>query len=89
MNSHNKPPPKELVDNFLAMRVSVLRAGELALEMMAHPDATPEHLAAAHKHYANIKGVYMPVRDQLRGIWPRNHGALRDYPWNETRKDRL
>lgn len=82
MNSPLKRPPPALIENYKAMRASVAKADRLVLEMMHHPDSTPEQMlqvaAACKRGWATLKEVHESCR--------KHFGESRyttPYPWEK------
>lgn len=86
----SKTPTKELIAAYKKTREGVVRAGRLVLEMLSHPDITPEMIHSTVESYRRIRTEHAKQRNHLRTLWPRN-GSLftAQYPWNEDREDRL
>lgn len=58
------------------------RMGDLILEMMRHPDATPQQVLEAQASYARAYASYLEVRGSLRKLYPQQHSVfLKQYPW--------
>lgn len=45
----------EIIRKVIAMQHKIDASKELALEMLAHPDATPEQIATVREHLINLK----------------------------------
>lgn len=52
------------------MANNVLDAGNLILEMMRHPAATPQQVLDAQASYARSYANFIQVRDSLRKLYP-------------------
>ena len=62
-----------------------LRMGDLILDMMRHPEASPEMVLEAQKGYARTYASYLEVRESLRKLYPSEHsGFLAQYPWSQS-----
>lgn len=73
---------KQVRENFLAMQANIKRAGELILELMRHPDVTPEEVAAAQASYARSYAGFIQVRESLRKAIPPRKGVFTNiHPW--------
>ena len=66
------------------LAAKTLRMGDLILEMMRHPDTTPQQVLDAQASYARTYASYLEVRDSLRKLYPPQHNVfLTAYPWEK------
>jgi hypothetical protein len=81
MNS-SKTPPNDTVGGFLALRRKVTTSDKLVIDIMSHPEATPEQIARARAICLNIRTQYKDIRKSLRELYP-DPSLWRTYPWND------
>ena len=84
MDTPNKRPTPEqlrkITDNYKDMRQKVNRAGQLTLQMLVHPEATPEHIQEAAAHYKNVWTMLKGVHESCRQL-PVEYRSWVSYPW--------
>jgi hypothetical protein len=66
------------------MASDVLKAGNLILELMRHPDATPQQVLDAQASYARSYANFIQVRESLRKLYPiKPNLFINAYPWEK------
>lgn len=69
-------------DYYKALYAKTQEMGGTVLEMMRHPEATPELILDAQSRYARTYASYLEVRESLRKLYPQQHSVfLAQYPW--------
>ena len=54
----------------------------LVLELMRHPDTTPEQLQDCRRMMLNVENMVRQTVTSLRKVYPRHHNAfVREQPW--------
>ena len=53
----------------------------LVLELMRHPDTTPEQLQDCRRVMLNIEGLLKQSVTGLRKVYPEKRGMLMQHPW--------
>lgn len=84
--SHMTPDRKaevlaKSIEHYKELKTHLAKADALMLEMMRHPDATPEQLWEMHESCVRIHKQVAETRDALRKRFP-DRGTFRIYPWN-------
>jgi hypothetical protein len=69
----------------LHTRMGTLRrkAEALALELMRHPDATPEQLATAHRVCIAANAEYIRLSAACSAKWPPVASGWSKHPWDK------
>lgn len=78
----SKTPPKEIIEDFKALRQKRDRGNKLVVDIMSHPDATQEEILRARAICLNMSTQYKEIRASLREVYP-NQSYWRIHPWNE------
>lgn len=69
---------------YKAMASQTLKAGDLILELMRHPKATPQQVLDAQASYARSYANFIQVRDSLRKLYPIKPNLFTNaYPWEK------
>lgn len=79
---------RQAKENFKAVRIHQVKADVLALEMLRHPDATPEHLASAHRLILHIDKMMTDMVTSLREVLPDRNWS-KPYEWNQPMYNRF
>jgi hypothetical protein len=79
---HAKLP--EVRIKYKKMASNVAEAGHLILEMMRHPEVSPELALEAQASYARSYANFIQVRDSLRKLYPKQPSQyINAYPWDK------
>jgi len=66
------------------LAAKTLRMGDLILEMMRHPEVSPELVLEAQASYARSYANFIQVRDSLRKLYPIQPSLfINAYPWEK------
>ena len=79
---------RQAIENFRELRQKHAKAETLALEMMRHPDATPEHLMSAHNLLIGIDHTMTEIVTSLRMAVP-NKSLFRPFMWHTDQYNRF
>jgi len=79
----SKPMPSlaDCMRIYVLMQASVARAEEAMLQLMRHPEATPEMLAYMNDSYARWHAEVAIVKAKLQARFPQNR-TLIQLPWS-------
>jgi hypothetical protein len=74
----------EVRTKYKKMASDVAEAGHLILELMRHPDVTPDMVADAQASYARSYANFIQMRDSLRKLYPKPPSLfINVYPWEK------
>lgn len=66
------------------MASTIATADRLILDLMRHPEATPQHVLNAQASYAQSYAHFIQVRDSLRKLYPIQPSLFTNaYPWGK------
>lgn len=84
-----KIPPAKVIELYQEMRGSMAKAKVLLMQVLRHPTATDEQLAAAVRSYRTSYAGFHEVRNSLRKHFPQPGDIYNTwsytkklYPWN-------
>ena len=84
-----KVPPAEVIEMYQEMRGAMDKAKVLLMQVLRHPTATDEQLAAAVRSYRTSYAGFREVRNSLRKHFPQPGDIYNTwsytkklYPWN-------
>jgi hypothetical protein len=60
----------------------------IILQLLRHPDTSPEQLQDAHRLTQNVEGMLREITTRLRVLFPPHKGYGLQYPWNNKDVDR-
>jgi hypothetical protein len=78
-------PKTETIKLWNDLDKQLVRAGELVLEGLQHPDATPEMIIELTSTYRNIAADIEKTRAALRERYPDTGTWTGRYAWNHRR----